>query len=158
MSINLTLIIQMLVFAALVWFTMERIWPLLLQALDERQKRIADGLAAAERGHRELEEAEKRTQELIGEGRAKANELVEQAKKRSDEILEEARVAARAEGERLRAAAQADAERGRSQARGELRAHVAALALAGAERILQREVDRNAHAELLQQLGTELAS
>lgn len=158
MSINATLIAQIIVFVLLVWFTMEFVWPLLLKAMEEREKRIADGLAAGEKGRRDLEEAERRSHELIDEGKRKASELIAQAQQRSDEIVEEAKQAARSETERLLAAAQIDAEREKAQAREQLRAEVAALAVTGAERILQREVDVKVHAQLLEKLGTELAA
>ena len=156
MSINLTLIGQAISLFIFVWFCMKYVWPPIVNALQEREKRIADGLAAAEAGQDKLVEADRRLVELVDEGKQKANEIIVQAQKRGDEILEEAKGAARLEGERLIEAAQAEIERERTQARDQLRQEVGALALAGAERILLREVDKDAHDELLARLGAEL--
>ena len=156
MSINLTLIGQAISLFVFVWFCMKYVWPPIVNALQEREKRIADGLAAAEAGQDKLVEADRRLVELVDEGKQKANEIIVQAQKRGDEILEEAKGAARLEGERLIEAAQAEIERERTQARDQLRQEVGALALAGAERILMREVDKDAHDELLARLGAEL--
>ena len=156
MSINLTLIGQALSLFIFVWFCMKYIWPPIINALHEREQRIADGLAAAEAGQDKLVEADRRLLELVDEGKQKAGEIIVQAQKRGDEILEEAKHAAREEGERLIEAAHAEIERERTQARDSLRQEVAVLALVGAERILMREVDKNAHDEILHRLGAEL--
>ena len=156
MSINLTLIGQAISLFIFAWFCMKYVWPPIINALQEREKRIADGLAAAEAGQDKLVQADRRLSELVDEGKQKANEIIAQAQKRGDEILEEAKHAARAEGERLVEAAQAEIERERTQARDELRQEVGALALAGAEQILMREVDKDAHDELLARLGAKL--
>ncbi|MGI9333846.1 MAG: F0F1 ATP synthase subunit B [Gammaproteobacteria bacterium] len=156
MSINATLLAQMLVFAVLVWFTMKYVWPMILNAMQEREVRIADGIAAGENGRRELEEAESRSTELLTQGRDKAQDYISQAQRRADEIVEEAKTTAREEGERLIQAARAQIEQERNQARDALRSQVATLAIAGAERILKREVDAKAHSSVLEELATEL--
>jgi len=155
-SINATLIGQMIVFALLVWFTMKFVWPPITKAMAERQSKIADGLARAERGNQELELAQKRASEVLKEARGQAAEILEQANKRGNEIVEEARETARQEGERLTAAAHAQIEQERNQARAELQKQVVALALAGAAKILQREVDANTHNAMLEELAKQL--
>jgi F-type H+-transporting ATPase subunit b len=152
-SINATLFAQMLVFGLLVWFTMKFVWPYLLKAMHDRETRIADGLAMAERGRMELEHAEKRVDEMLREGRDKSQEYLTQAQRRADEMVEEAKQTAREEGERLVKAARAQIEQERIQAREQLRREVAALAMAGAEQILMREVDAKVHAETLERLS-----
>ena len=156
MSINLTLLGQAISLFVFVWFCMKYVWPPIINALQERETRIADGLAAAEAGQEKLVEADQRLTDLVDEGKQKANEIIVQAQKRGDEILEEAKHTARMEGERLIEAAHAEIDRERTLARDNLRQEVAVLALAGAERILQREVDKDAHDEILANLGTEL--
>ncbi|MCW5655983.1 F0F1 ATP synthase subunit B [Hydrogenophaga sp.] len=156
MSINATLLAQMIVFALLIWFTMKFVWPILLQAMQDRETRISEGLAAAEKGRHDLELAEKRAAELMREGKEKAQEYIVQAQKRADEIVEEAKDVARAEGERLKSAARADMETELNQVRENLRAQVAALAVAGAEQILAREVDVKAHKQMLDKLSASL--
>ena len=156
MSINLTLLGQAISLFIFVWFCMKYVWPPIINALHEREKRIADGLAAAEAGQNKLVEADQRLSELVDEGKQHANEIISQAQKRGDEILEEAKHAAGVEGERLIEAAHAEIERERTQARDQLRQEVAVLALTGAERILMRDVDKNAHDEILARLGAEL--
>lgn len=156
MSINLTLIGQAISLFVFVWFCMKYVWPPIINALQEREKRIADGLAAAEAGQNKFAEADQRMTELVNEGKQKANEIIVQAQKRGDEILEQAKQTARVEGDRLIEAAHAEIERERTQARDGLRQEVATLALVGAERILMREVDKGAHDELLAELSAEL--
>lgn len=146
----------MLVFAVLTWFTMKYVWPMILDAMQAREARIADGIAAGEKGRRELEEAEARSSALLTDGRDKAQEYISQAQRRADEIVEEAKGTAREEGERLIQAARAQIDQERNQARDALRSQVAALAVAGAERILKREVDAKAHSNVLEDLATEL--
>jgi len=155
-SINATLLAQMVVFALLVWFTMKFVWPLLIAAMHERETRIADGLAAAERGQRDLELAQERVTEVLREGRDKAQEFVVLAQKRGDEIVEDAKRSARDEGERLVQAARSQIDQERIEAREQLRAEVATLAVAGAEQILRREIDASAHSEALVRLGEQL--
>lgn len=156
MSINATLIGQIIVFALLVWFTMKFIWPPITNAMEERQRKIAEGLAKAERSGHELEQAQKRASEVLKEARSQAGEILEQANKRSNDLVEEARDTARKEGERLVAAAHAQIEQERGQARAELQKQVVALAIAGAGKILQREVDAKAHNAMLEELAKQL--
>jgi F-type H+-transporting ATPase subunit b len=153
---NLTLIGQAISFAIFVWFCLKYVWPPVLKALEERESRIADGLAAAERGKHELELAEQRAGDVIRQGKDKAQDFITQAQKRADEIVEAAKVAAREEAERIKVAANAEIEQNRNQARDELRARVATLAVAGAEQILMREIDENAHREVLDKLAANL--
>jgi F-type H+-transporting ATPase subunit b len=156
MDINATLIGQVLGFLILVWFTWKFIWPPLLGAIEQRQKKIADGLAAADRGQKDLEEARGRADDIVREARDKATQVLEQAHKRSVEVMDEAKHAAIAEGERLVAAARAEVAGERTKARDELRREVGQLAVAGAGRLLGREVDAKAHADLLEQLAAEI--
>jgi F-type H+-transporting ATPase subunit b len=156
MTINATIIGQLLGFLVLVWFTWKFIWPPLLGAIEERQKKIAAGLAAADRGQKDLEEAKLKAGEAMREARERAVQLVDQAQKRGNELIEEAKQTAVAEGERLLAAARAEVSTEAARARDALRREVAALALAGAGRLLGREVDAKAHADLLDQLAAEL--
>lgn len=156
MNLNATLIGQSITFLVFVWFCMKFIWPPLMRALEERRKSIADGLAAAERGRREQELAARRAAEVIHEAREQAAEIVARAERRAAEIVEEAKAEARAEGERILAAARGEIEQELHRAREELRRQVAALAVAGAERILEREVDERAHARLLDELVAQL--
>ncbi len=156
MNINLTLICQAISLFIFVWFCMKYIWPPIINALQEREKQVADGLAAAEAGQNKLVEADRRLSDLVNKGKEQAGEIIAQAQKRGDDILEEAKDTAKAEGERLIEAARSEIEQERMQARDQLRQEVAALALVGAERILMREVDKNAHDEIFARLGAEL--
>lgn len=156
MNITATLIGQMLTFAVLVWFVQRYLWGPLTAALAERQKKIADGLAAAERGEHEQELARKRAAEKIGEAKQQAAEIVAQAQKRANEIVEEAKESARAEGERLLTAAQAEIEQEANRAKEKLRGQVVSLAVAGAERVLEKEVDPKAHQKLLADLVAQI--
>ena len=156
MNINLTLIGQSITFAVFVWFCMKYVWPPIMAALAERKKTIADGLAAGERGRHELELAAKRAADVLREAKQQAAEVIAHAEKRAVEIVEEAKNAAKLEGERMLAAARAEIEQEANRAREMLREQVAALAVAGAERILRREIDAKAHADLLEALKKEL--
>ncbi|MFN3593667.1 MAG: F0F1 ATP synthase subunit B [Thiobacillaceae bacterium] len=156
MNINATLIGQSITFAVFVWFCMRYIWPPIVNALEARRKQIADGLAAAERGRHEQELAAKRAAETLHEAKVKAAEIIAQAEKRAAQIIDEAKAAAKAEGDRLLAAAQAEIEQAAHRAREQLRAQVAALVVAGAEKVLRREVDAKAHAELLEAIAKEI--
>lgn len=156
MNFNATLIGQIISFAVFVWFTMKFVWPLLLKQMQDRETRIADGLAAADKGQQALVDAEKRRAELVDQGKHQAADIVNQAQKRGDEILEESKTHARSEAERLIHAAKAEIDRERSQARENLKRDVAVLALAGAEQILLREVDKNAHNEILAKVSSQL--
>ena len=156
MNINLTLFAQAISFAAFIWFTAKFIWPPLMRAIETRQKQIADGLAAGEEGKRSLELSARQAQEEIAKARLRATEIVGQAEKRAAQMIEEAKTSARDEGSREKAAAKAEIEQEVSRAREALRTQVAALAVAGAEKILRREVDAKAHADLLQSVQAEL--
>jgi F-type H+-transporting ATPase subunit b len=156
MNINLTLLAQAVAFGLFVWFTAKFVWPPLLRAIERRQKDVAEGLAAAERGRNELAEAGKRSEAELADAREKAQEIIGRAEKRATQIVDDARQTARAEGERLIAGAKAETEQQATNAKEQLREQVAALAVAGAEKILRREIDAQAHAELLTQLKREL--
>lgn len=156
MNFNLTLITQALVFAALIWFTVKFVWPPLLRAIEARQKQIADGLAAAEQGKKSLESSSKQADQAIAEARARAAEIIAQAERRDAQMVEAAKIAAKTEGDREKAAAKADIQQEAQRAREQLREQVAALAVAGAEKILRREVDAKAHAELLDGIKKQL--
>jgi F-type H+-transporting ATPase subunit b len=155
-NLNLTLVIQMLVFLALVWFTMSLVWPIILGAMNEREKRIAAGLAAAEQGQKDLSEAKSRADEVIKEARQRALAIESQAQVRANQIIEEARKAAGMEGEKALAAAKSQIELESNRARDQLRGQVVSLAVAGAKRVLEREVDAKTHGELLDQLAAKL--
>jgi F-type H+-transporting ATPase subunit b len=157
-SINLTLIVQMFVFALLIWFTMKFVWPMILGAMDERAKRIADGLAAAEQGQKDLAQAQSRADEAVREARSKAVQIVDQAQHRANELIDQAKVAAVAEGERLVAAAQQQIQLESNRARENLRKEVAALAVAGAEQLIEREIDTKSHVDLLTKLAAQLGT
>lgn len=156
MSINATLLGQMITFAVLIWFTMKYVWPLLMQAMVDRQARIADGLAAAEKGRHELELAEGRAKELLREGKQHAVEIVAHAQKRATEIIEEAKASARIEGERILESARAQISQDIQQAREKLLREVGQLAIAAAEQILIREVDAATHKEVLKKVSAQL--
>ncbi|MCP5143616.1 MAG: F0F1 ATP synthase subunit B [Gammaproteobacteria bacterium] len=156
MNINVTLIGQMIMFFMFVFFCMKYVWPPIVGALAEREQKIAEGLAAGEKGRHDLELAEQRATELLREGKEKAQEFIANAEKRATELVEESKLNAKAEGDRMIAAARVQIEQERNQAREALREQVAALAITGAEQILAREVDVNAHHELLQRLSAEI--
>ena len=156
MNINFTLFAQAIVFAAFIWFTVRFVWPPLLRAIEARQKQIADGLAAAEQGKKSLEVSSKQAEQAIQEARVRAAEIIAQAEKRDAQMVEAAKVAAKSEGDREKAAAKADIQQEAQRAREQLREQVAALAVAGAEKILRREVDAKAHAELLDGIKKQL--
>jgi len=156
MNINLTLFAQALTFFAFIWFTVKVVWPFMLRAIEARQKTIADGLAAADQGRKSLELSTRQADDAIRAARERAAEIVAQADKRSVQMIEEAKVAAKDEGLREKAAAKAEIEQEVSRAREQLRAQVASLAVAGAEKILRREVDARAHAELLDGIKKQL--
>lgn len=156
MNMNLTLIGQAISFAIFVWFCLKYVWPPILKALEERETRIADGLAAAERGKHELELAAQRASEAMREGKDKAQDFISQAQKRADEIVEAAKLTAREEAEKIKVAARAEIDQDRNRARDELRTRVAHLAIAGAEQILLREVDETAHRDVLDKLAASL--
>ncbi len=152
MNINATLIGQMISFALLVWFTMKFVWPPLTKALAERQQRIADGLAAAERGKQELSLAQKKATEILHEAHADAADMLAQTARRAAEIIEQSKHEARAEGERQIAAARVELEQMTHRAREQLRAETSTAALAVAGKILEREIDAKTHQKLLNEL------
>ncbi len=156
MNLNFTLVAQAITFAAFIWFTARFIWPPLMRAVEARQKQIADGLAAGEKGRQELELAGKRANEELVQARERAQEIVRLAEQRAVQMVEEAKGTAREEGNREKAAAKAEIDQEVSRARELLREQVAALAVAGAEKILRREVDAQAHSDLLNQLKQEI--
>ena len=156
MNINLTLFAQAIVFAAFIWFTVKFVWPFMLRAIETRQKTIADGLAAAEQGRRSLEMSTRQADDAVSQARSRAADILAQAEKRAAQLVDEARTAAKEEGNREKAAARAEIEQEVTRAREQLRDHVASLAVAGAERILRREIDAKAHAELLESIKRQL--
>lgn len=156
MGINATLIGQMITFIVFILFTMKFVWPPIKQAMSEREKRIADGLASAERGQHELELAQKKAAEKIREAKEQANEIIERANRQGASLVDEAREEARQVAERERTAAEARIEQEVNQARTELRRQVADLAILGAARILEREVDAKAHRAMLDELAEQL--
>jgi F-type H+-transporting ATPase subunit b len=156
MNLNATLIVQVAVLVILGWITMKFIWPPLIRAIDDRQKKIAAGLADAERGHKELQNANGEAQLILGEARDKALKIVDQANRRSGEIIDEARSTAMSEGQRLVGDARQEVALEQSRARDSLRKDVATLAVAGASRLLEREIDPKAHADLIEQLVREI--
>jgi F-type H+-transporting ATPase subunit b len=156
MNLNATLFVQTAVFVILGWVSMKFIWPMLIQALDERRQKIADGLAAAEQGTRSLAEAQRKIDQIDADARTRAQVLVAETERRAQQIVEEAKKLAKAEGDRLIQAARAEAELQVVRAKIVLRDQVAALAVAGAEQILKRQVDAKVNGELLDQLEARL--
>jgi len=156
MSLNFTLFAQAAVFLAFIWFTVKLVWPHMLRAIEQRQKTIADGLAAAEQGKKSLEVSTRQAEESVKQGRDRAAEIILQAEKRAAQVLEEAKAAAKAESDREKTAAKAEIQQEVSRAREQLREQVSALAVAGAEKILRREVDAKAHADLLDGIKRQL--
>lgn len=156
MNINLTIIGQLLAFSVFVWFTMRYVWPPMSTALEERRKKIADGLAAAERGEKEQELAQERATEVLKDAKQQANEIVASAQKRANELVDESKTTAREEGERIKEAAQSEMEQELNRAKEELRKQVSQLAVAGAEQILAKEIDAKAHGDLLKKLAAKL--
>jgi F-type H+-transporting ATPase subunit b len=155
-NVTATLIAQLAAFGVLVWFVMNFLWGPITRLMEERKTRIADGLAAGERGRREQELAEKRAKTVVQEAKGQAAEIVSQAQKRATEIIEEGKAQAREEGNRLLQASRAEIEHETTRAREQLRQQVASLAVAGAEKILQREVDPQEHQKILEGLVKQL--
>ena len=156
MNINLTLLMQAVAFFAFILFTAKFVWPPLMRAIETRQKEIADGLAAGEEGRHNLVNAEKRIAEMMVEAKTRASDIVAQGEKLKSEAVEQARTDARTEADRILAAAKADIEQEVHRAKESLRAQVSELAVAGAEKILKREVDAKAHGDLLSALEKQL--
>lgn len=156
MNINLTLLAQAVSFAILIWFTVKFVWPPLLNAVETRQKQIADGLAAGERGRHELELASKRASQDLHTAKEKASAIIAQAEKRAAEIIEEAKNNAKVEGDRILTGAKAEIDQEVNRAKEGLRQQVSQLAVAGAEKILRREIDAKAHSDMLAAIANEL--
>jgi len=152
MNINATLIGQAIAFLIFIGFCMKYVWPPIIEALDERKKKIADGLAAAERGRHEQELAEKRAQQVIHEAKEQANEIISQAQRRGNEIVDESKDNARIEGDRILTSAKAEIVQEANRAKDELRSQVGAVAIAGAAKIISREIDDKVHTDLLDEL------
>jgi F-type H+-transporting ATPase subunit b len=155
-NINLTLLVQMVVFATLILITMKWIWPPILRAMDERQRRIAQGLAAAEEGEKQLSEARAKADAIIREARERANQIIDHAQHRANEVMEQAKGAASSEGARIVAAAQQQIELDTTRAKESLRREVAGIAVGAASKLLGREIDARAHADLLEQLAEQI--
>ena len=156
MNINLTLIGQTLTFFVFILFCAKYVWPVLIGVMQEREKKISDGLIAAERADKDLELAKKQAASKIHEAKEQASAIVEQASKRAAQIVDEAKEQAKIEADKLKSAAQADIEREVNRAREAMRTQVATLALAGAEKILKKSIDAEAHNELVDKLAAEL--
>lgn len=156
MNITVTLIGQMVAFILLIWFVNKVLWGPMSQMLDARQKKIADGLAAADKGKHELELAEKRATDVLKDAKVQAADIIAQAQKRAGEIVEESKGTARTEGDRLVTAAKAEIDREINQAREQLRGQVSIIALQGTEKILKREVDAKTHDALLNDLAAQI--
>ncbi|HEX5459388.1 MAG TPA: F0F1 ATP synthase subunit B, partial [Steroidobacteraceae bacterium] len=155
-NINLTLIIQMIVFALVVWFTMSKIWPSLMTTIEERQRKIAQGLAAADKGEAELAQAREGAEAILREARERGGKIIEQAQHRANDILEQARTAATQEGQRLVASAQQQIGLETSRARESLRREVGEIAVAAASKLLEREIDARTHQELISKLAAQI--
>jgi len=155
-NINLTLFGQMAAFVVFVWFCMKYVWPPILAAMTEREEKIAEGLAAADRASHDLELAQEKAVERLKEAKEEAAGIVDSANKRANQIVEEAKDAAVVEADRVKASAQAEIEQETNRAREHLRGEVAALSLAGAEKVLGAAIDQNAHKELVDKLASEL--
>jgi F-type H+-transporting ATPase subunit b len=156
MDLNATIIGQSIAFFVFVWFCMKFVWPPITKALEDRQKKIADGLESADRAERNLELAQERAAEMLREAKGQAAGMIEQANKRANQIIDEAKDQAREEGKRIIAGAQAEIEREVNRAKEQLRSQVAAIAIAGAEKILEASIDEKAHAELADKLAASL--
>ena len=156
MNINLTLFGQTIAFIVFVWFCMKFVWPPIMAALTERKEKIAQGLEAAERGLQQQEQAATQVQEKLTEAKQQASDIINQAQKRANEIVEEAKGIAVTEGERIKAAAQSEIDKEINRAKEQLRAQVSTLAIAGAEKVLSKEIDANAHRAVLDELASQI--
>ena len=156
MNINLTLIVQMVVFAVLVFAVMKWVWPLILDAMHERARKIAQGLAAAEKGEQELAAARDKAEAIVREARERANQIIDHAQHRANDLVEQAKGAASSEGARIVAAAQQQIELDTTRAKEGLRREVAGIAVGAAAKLLEREIDARKHADLLDQLATQI--
>jgi F-type H+-transporting ATPase subunit b len=156
MNINLTLVVQMIVFIVLIWFTMKVVWPMILGPMEERSKKIAVGLAAGEKGTQELAQARDRADAIVREARERATQIVEQAQRQANDLLEHAKGTASSEGARLVEAAKQQIELETSHAREALRREVATIAVTAASKVLEREINPQTHADLLNKLATQI--
>ena len=156
MNMNATMLVQALTFIAFILFTMKFVWPPILAAIEERRTTIANGLAAADKGARSLEDAQVKITSMVEEARVQARTIIDQAQVRANGIVDEARTGATHERERILQSAQAEVEQQINRARDELRAQVAAITVAGAEKILSREIDPRAHQDLLDKLAAQI--
>jgi F-type H+-transporting ATPase subunit b len=156
MNLNATFLGQVIFFGILIWFSWKFIWPPLMRAIEERQSRIAEGLVAADRSQKDLAQAEEHVNELLRDARAKANEIIEQAHARGNQLIDKAREDAVAEANRQKTLALSEIESASNRAREELRGQIAVLAVAGAEKLIRREIDANAHRVLLDELAAQL--
>ena len=156
MNINFTLIAQAITFAIFIWFTVKFVWPPLLNAIETRQKEIADGLAAANEGKMSLEVASKKNAEALEQTKQKSSEILGQAEKRASQIIDDAKVVANTEAERIKSSAQSEIEQEMNRAKEDLRGQISNLAIAGAEKILEKEIDQKAHADMLTKLAKDL--
>jgi len=152
----MTLLGQMITFAILIWFTVKFIWPPLMQAIEERQQKIAEGLAAADNAQKNLAQAQDKVNEELKAARSKANEIIEQAHQRANQLIDAAKADAIAEGNRQKALAEAEIEAAANRAKEDLRKQVSALAVSGAEKLLKREIDAGAHKALIDDLAAQL--
>lgn len=156
MDINATLIGQMITFSIFIWFTMKFVWPPILSAISDRQKKIASGLDAAERGKRELEMAEHKSLSILREAKQQANQIIEQANLHSGKLIEDAKSQAKQESNRIIEMAQSEIDREVSRAKDQLKNQLAKLAMSGAEKIIQRQLDKTIHDDLLNELVAEI--
>jgi len=155
-NINLTLIVQMVVFVVLIWFTMKVVWPMILGPMEERSKKIATGLAAGEKGTQELAQARDRADAIVREARERATQIIDQAQRHANELVEQAKGTATSEGARLVAQAKQQIDLETSRARESLRREVATIAVSAASKVLEREIDPRTHADLLSKLATQI--
>ena len=156
MNFNATLIGQSITFLVFVWVCMKYIWPPIMAALEERNARISDGLAAAEQGQKDLEDAQSKVSNSLNDAKQQAQEIINQAQKRANEIVDESKGTAREEAEKIKIAASSDIDQQINSAREQLRKEVSSIALAGAEQILKREIDAKTHAAVLDELVTQI--
>ncbi len=156
MSINATLIGQMITFTLLVWFTMQYVWPPLIEALEERKKKIAEGLAAAEKGQEDIKLAEEKAKQYLRDAKAESANIIALAQKRANEVVEESKDNAKVEGEKIIESAKAQIEQEMQQAKENLRKEVSSLALKAAEQILQQEVDKAKHKDIISKVSEQL--
>ena len=156
MNINLTLVVQMIVFIVLIWFTMKFVWPMILGPMEERSKKIAAGLAAGDKGQQELAQARDRADAILREARERATQIVEQAQRQANDLVEQAKGTATSEGARLVEQAKQQIELETSHAREALRREVATIAVSAASKVLEREINPQTHADLLNKLATQI--